>query len=66
MSNKINDDKIKSCFIGDGYQPSDIGNKPNGRPQTGHTPERSEAKPVNPPKKRWLYYWVSVGCAQRT
>lgn len=53
MSTKNDNDVIKKCFIGDGYQPSDSNYKhPNGKPQSGHTPERSEGKPVNPPKKR--------------
>lgn len=54
MSNENNSDKIRGRFIGDGYQPSLEGYKPdtNGKPQSGHTPERSEAKPSNPPKKR--------------
>lgn len=47
MSNENKRDKIKGRSIGDGYQPDT-----NGKPQSGHTPERSEAKPTNPPKKR--------------
>lgn len=52
MSDKNNE--ICKHFIGDGYQPSQEGYKPNGndKPQIGHTPERSESKPTNLPKKR--------------
>lgn len=47
MSNENNSDKIRGRFIGEGYKPDT-----NGKPQSGHIPERSEAKPANPPKKR--------------
>jgi len=52
MSN--NDQSSGSRNINDGYVPvKKRGYKPNGGSATGgHKPEKSERKPVNPPKKK--------------
>ena len=52
MSNTTDTDKSQKHFVGNGYKPDKVVDKPNGKPQGGHIPERSEAKPTNPPKKR--------------
>lgn len=40
-------------YIKDGYVPIKKGYQPSGDKVTGgHTPEKSEAKPINPPPKK--------------
>lgn len=53
-NNKNKEERDGKRSINEGYQPDRKGYKPNGdsihRP--GHVPERSETKPINPPKNR--------------
>lgn len=51
MSNKNQDGEKK--ISNEGYVPLKKGYKPTGDSVTGgHKPEKSELKPVNPPKKK--------------
>lgn len=50
MSDKDKNIGKRDCY--DGYVPVKEGYQPGGNVTGGHKPEKSELKPINPPKKK--------------